>query len=335
MNPHFRKFQSLMSSFLGQPKNPITDSGQMQFACPRCIAEKGQKEEHKHNLEVNIFKGFQCWSCCSMDDEMKGSISKLIKLYGDEVVLREYHQLILEMKNEPLYELNFKESLEPLIKKETQLPPNFRPIKDGKYIPKLVLEYLSKRGIDWDIINNFELGYTAYDSNHKQESSRIIIPSYNQYGELNYWTGRDYTSLPNRQKYFNPKTERKSLIFNEHKIQWDANITLVEGPFDHLVVPNSIPLLGKSLTHDYEIYQKLVERANANVNIFLDGDAFDSVVKIYKTLSIGKLKGRIRYIPVGKDYDPSELFAIGGRKTILDHLSNPQTISDFELEKYT
>lgn len=321
-----------MSSFLGNPKGDITDSGQLQFGCPRCIADKGSKEESKFNLEVNIFKGFQCWSCCSMDDEMRGSISKLIKLYGNNTIMQEYRHLIMEMKNEPLYELHFRDSLDPLIKKETQLPPNFKLLNDSKYYPKQVIEYLKQRGIDWDIINEFNLGYTVYDVNNKQVSSRIIIPSYNQYGELNYWTGRDYTFIPGRQKYFNPKTERKNLIFNEDKIQWDATITLVEGPFDHLVVPNSIPLLGKSLTQEYLIYQKLMEKSNANVNIFLDGDAFDSVMKIYKTLNQGRLKDKIRYIPVGANYDPSELFAIGGRRMILNHLANPQKISEFDLE---
>lgn len=333
MTEYFRRFQTLMSSFLGEPKNPINDAGQLQFGCPRCIAEKGERESSKFNLEVNLFKGFQCWSCCSMDDEMKGSISKLIKMFGNEQIMSEYRKLILEMKNEPLYELHFQHTTEPLLKKETQLPPNFRPLNEERYTPKKALEYLFKRGIKWDIIEDFGLGYTAYDVNNKQVSSRIVIPSYSQYGELNYWTGRDYTGLEGRQKYFNPKTERKDLIFNEDRVQWDADITLVEGPFDHLVVPNSIPLLGKSLTKDYAIFKALMEKANAHVNIFLDGDAFDSVAKIYKTLNQGRLTDKIRYIPVDTRYDPSLLFEVGGKQTIINHLANHQKIPQFELER--
>lgn len=331
MTDYFRKFQHLMVSFLGTPKNDINDSGQLQFACPRCVDEKGSKEASKFNLEVNIFKGFQCWSCCSSDDEMRGSISKLIRLYGNDAIMGEYRDLITEMKNEPLYEIHFKDSFEPLLKKEAQLPINFRPFNINKYFPKKAMEYLKKRGIDWKIIEDFNLGYTIYDANNKQVSSRIIIPSYNLYGELNYWTGRDYTSIQGRQKYYNPKVERKDLIFNEEKIQWDATITLVEGPFDHLVVPNSIPLLGKSLGVDYAIYKSLVEKSNANINIFLDGDAFDNVIKVYKTLNQGRLKGKVRYIPVGQSYDPSVLFELGGRVAIMNHLSNAQTISDFQI----
>lgn len=333
MDQHFQRFQDIMVSFLGSPKNNITNTGQLQFPCPRCVAEKGKREESKFNLEVNLFRGFQCWSCCSMDDEMKGSISKLIKLYGNKEILKEYRDLIVAMKNEPLYELHFKDTFEPLLKQETQLPIIFRPLIKDKYIPKRVTEYLEERNIGWDIIERFNIGYTPYDVNFKQVSSRIILPSYNEYEELNYWTGRDYTGIRGRQKYFNPKVERKDLIFNEDKILWDADITLVEGPFDHIVVPNSIPLLGKSLTPDYKIYKTLFEKANAKINIFLDGDAFPSVVKIYKLLNTGRLRNKIRYIPIQDTEDPSEIFKVCGSKGIIEYLGNSKKLSEFDLNK--
>ena len=332
MSAYFQDFQNIMTSFLGEPKNNITDNGQLQFPCPRCVAEKGSKEIKKYNLEVNIFKGFQCWSCCSFDDEMKGSISKLIKQYGNDEILKQYRDLIIAMKNEPLYTLHFKHTMEPLLKEETLLPKNFKLLLIDSNPPIPVMNYINKRGITWEIIKNFNMGYTTYDANNKQVSSRIIIPSYNEYGELNYWTGRDFTLLPNRQKYFNPKVERKDLIFNEDKIQWDADITLVEGPFDHIVVPNSIPLLGKALTPEYKIYQSLMNKANANVNIFLDGDAYNSALKIYKTLNQGKLRDRIRYIPTSGEEDPSDLFAKHGNNAILSRLSNATKISELKLQ---
>lgn len=331
MSLYFQEFQNLMSSFLGDPKNNIRDNGQLQFPCPKCMEEKGTSEASKFNLEVNLFKGFQCWSCCSFDDEMKGSISKLIKMYGNEKILKEFHDLIIKMKQESLYELHFNHTREPILK-EIQLPKNFKLLKRDSFAPKKVLDYLWSRGLNWDIVKNFNMGYTTYDPNNKMVSSRVILPSYDEYSELNYWTGRDFTKLPNRQKYFNPKAERKDLIFNEDKIQWDCDITLVEGPFDHIVVPNSIPLLGKSLTPDYNIYRKLMKKANANINIFLDGDAFNSIVKIYKTLNVGRLYNKIRYIPSHPNADPSDIFANLGNKGIISHLSSSQKISESDLE---
>jgi DNA primase len=175
------------------------------------------------------------------------------------------------------------------------------------------------------------LGYTSFQEEDKKSSYRIIIPSYDAYGELNYWVGRNYLPL-DRIKYDNPKVEKRDIIFNEEKVQWDADITLVEGAFDHIVVPNSIPLLGKALDTDYKLYWELVTRANANINIFLDADAFQTVKQVYKLLNHGRLYDRIRYIPVGGDEDPSSLFEKGGYKAIVEHLRNARQIDEVYLQ---
>lgn len=116
------------------------------------------------------------------------------------------------------------------------------------------------------------------------------------------------------------------------KIQWDADINIVEGPFDHLVVPNSIPLLGKALDKDYKLYWELLTKANANINIFLDGDAYDTVIETYKALNHGRLYNKIRYVPIKKENDPSLLFQLGGNRAILEHLKNTQQIKEVYLQ---
>lgn len=335
MNETIYKIQNILSSFLGEPKNDCSDNGQLQFGCPKCIEEKGNNHANKYNLEVNILKGqvFNCWCCSSEHDEMHGSITKLIKLYGNNEILKEYLSAIEELRVSEYYKLGcdrgeYSINSSSIEKEEVKLPPNYKSLTHENFSNKKALDYLFKRGIEWDIINEYHIGYTVYDENHKSESSRIILPSFNEFGELNYWTGRDYTSLPNRQKYFNPKVERKDLIFNEDKIQWDSDITLVEGPFDHIVVPNSIPLLGKKLNTDYKIYKELVHRCNSNINIWLDGDAYNDVIEIYKLLNHNRLYGKIRFVPVNKDMDPSKLYEIGGNKAIISHLKNAYKIKD-------
>jgi hypothetical protein len=47
----------------------------------------------------------------------------------------------------------------------------------------------------------------------------------------------------NKLKYINPKAEKQEIIFNIGKLNLDATIYLVEGVTDHIVTPNSIPLL--------------------------------------------------------------------------------------------
>ena len=136
---------------------------------------------------------------------------------------------------------------------------------------------------------------------------------------------------PKRMKYDNPKVEKKDIIFNEVSLQWDADVTLVEGTFDHIVVPNSIPLLGKALNENFKVYWDLFSKANANINIFLDADAFNTVKEIYKRLNHGSLYGRIRYIPIEGDEDPSSIYQKYGKEGIISHLSRPMKIKEVYL----
>jgi len=337
MRDFLLKLQNILSRFLGKPYREITDDGQLQFGCPRCIENYGESEREKHNLEVNVRIGrFNCWKCSSINDEMHGSIFKLIKMYGTEDILKEYLDAIKEFKGSKLYELKYKKDdfnieTDFLFDTSLQLPDMYIKFNKNGFNYERPLKYLLDRGIGWDIIEYYELGYTLYDKTQTKLSTRIIIPSYDAFGQLNYWTGRNYSERTFMQKYYNPNIERKSIIFNENKVQWDADITLVEGPFDHIVVPNSIPLLGKSLKPDFEIYNKLMRYANANVNIFLDGDAFKDVKKLYSLLNQGKLYGKIRYVPVNEELDPSEIYKKWGKRGIVDHLNNAQQISDVYL----
>lgn len=323
---------NILEQFLGKSKHELDESYQLQFPCPKCIEEKGEKEHHKYNLEVNLIKGvFHCWACSQIDNEMHGSILKLIKLYGNDDILRDYKLTLKSLQTSKLYQLSFQEGdfnieFKQNLSTNIQLPDIYKSFDFTE--TNQAMKYLLDRGINKNIITKYRIGYTTYSPTDKKNSSRIILPSFNEYGELNYWTGRDYTNLSYRQKYFNPIVERKNIIFNEYHIEWDADITLVEGPFDHIVVPNSIPLLGKSLSQDFLLYQKLMTNANAHVNIFLDGDAFSNVKKIYKLLNHDKLYNKIRYIPVNENLDPSNIFQLYGKKGIVSCLRNASKIPE-------
>lgn len=320
------KLKTLLDSFLGQPKNDLNDSYQLEYPCPKCVEDYGKKEITKYNLSISLrLQKFNCWKCSSIHDEMHGSIIKLIKLYGNDQILNDYKSIIYELRQSKLYQMNFDKNdfnidSTRYEKDDVKLPPNFQKFEEGKYNPQKAINYLMQRGINWDIINEFNIGYTTYDENNKNVSSRIILPSYDKYGELNYWTGRDFLGFEKRQKYFNPKAERKDIIFNEEKIQWDADVTLVEGPFDHIVVPNSIPLLGKVLKTDFKIYQEIITKANANVNIWLDNDAKEDIITIYKSLNHNRLYNKIRVVDDNSSKDPSEIFQKYGEKGIVDCL---------------
>jgi hypothetical protein len=267
---------------------------------------------------------------------MSGSILKLIKMYGNEKLLAEYKEAIRSFRESKMYKLNFSEDefnidTKAIELEDLRLPKSFKLLRKDKFCPKPVMEYLSKRGIGWDIIEKYNLGYTEYVKDDFMPSYRVYIPSYDKYGDLNYWTGRDYLDRKGVVKYYNPKVERKNIIFNEEKLQWDADITIVEGPFDHIVVPNSVPLLGKVLNKDFTLFWEIIKNANANINIFLDGDAFESVKSIYKELNHGYLYNRIRFIPVAENLDPSKIYELYGYKGIVECIKSAKQIEEILL----
>lgn len=322
------KIKALLDSFLGNSKNELDDTYQLQYPCPKCVAYKGSGEIRKFNLEVNLRKCvYNSWCCSQYDDEMHGSIIKLIKLFGNDAILKEYISLIKQIKQSRLYDFSFNKndfnlSINSTETKELILPPNFKLFKENGKNNNKALEYLRSRNIGWDIIKKYNIGYTDYNEEYKNLSLRIVIPSFNKYGELNYWVGRDFTKWGKRMKYMNPNVNKKEIIFNEEKICWDADITLVEGPFDHIVVPNSIPLLGKSLKDGDKLFYTLRNKVNSYINIWLDGDAFQDVKKIYKSLNHGKLYGKIRFIPTDGEMDPSSIYEKYGKHGIIQSLQS-------------
>lgn len=337
MIPELTRIQNVLSSFLGSPKGDMSSEYELEYGCPRCAEHYGPGEQLKFNLAVNIRKGlFKCWKCEAESGDMHGSITKLIKLYGNDTILSDYRNAISEFKNSSLYKLNFSVedfSVDLKLKEieELEFPKNYVKITSAIKMPYKVEQYLSGRGIDRRIIEKYGIGFTSYDKEMPHLSNRIVIPSYDKFGSLNYWVGRDFTGNKRRMKYMNPKVDKKSVIFNEEKIQWDADITLVEGPFDHIVVPNSVPLLGKVLKPGFKLYQELVKNARANINIFLDADAFNTAIEVYKVLNHGDLYGKIRYVPVSGDDDPSSIYQKEGPYGIGRHLAQARSIPEVML----
>ena len=133
--------------------------------------------------------------------------------------------------------------------------------------------------------------------------NRIIIPSYNKDNELNYFIGRSYESKP-FLKYLNPDAQKEIIIFNEHLIDWDKPIYLVEGAFDSIFLDNAIPMLGKVLSE--HLFTVLYEKAK-KIIIVLDPDASSNEEKIYHMLNGGRLMGNVYVTMLDGDKDIADL----------------------------
>ena len=73
--------------------------------------------------------------------------------------------------------------------------------------------------------------------------NRIIIPSYDSEGKLNYFVGRDFYN--SNFKYKNPPFPKDIVGFDLY-INWSLPIILTEGVFDAMSIrTNAIPMLSK------------------------------------------------------------------------------------------
>ena len=87
-------------------------------------------------------------------------------------------------------------------------------------------------------------------------------------------------------------------------IDWSQPIHIVEGPFDSIFLPNSIPMLGKVMSE--KLFAILYEKA-VKIIIVLDGDAYDNAEQLYYKLNGGRLFGKIWLTKLPIDQDIADL----------------------------
>lgn len=324
------RIRILLTDLLGDPKTDVYSNGWQSYCCPYCASNEGVESDGKYNLETNIEHGcvFHCWKC-----ETKGKLSKLFKDFGNRFQLDEYKNILATIRNSKMYQMDFgnNDSFETFeVEKFIELPKGYTPIDDNTKDENLALIYLRKRGITNDIIKKYHIGYTNFYTPDFRDKARIIIPSYDSSGELNYWVGRDYYGK-SKLKYRNPDTPKTSIVFNEGLVNWGEDVTLVEGPFDHIVTPNSIPLLGKTLKETDAVFMALKEMSFANINILLDDDAIENAYRLYKFMYNKGFKDRIRIIECPKGYDASLIFEKFGKRGMIKLLKRAKKLDDYTL----
>ena len=318
---------SILTGILGEPKRDYTSSGGwIEYNCPCCGDELGHPDG-KYNLAVTVDGLYgHCWKC-----GYNNKISNIIRKYGSPDDLESYKNELAMYKESRLFALSsgLNDSVEDLDKIDgVDLPDGFKLINPDEKVDNDAVRYLKKRGVDDFLIKKYNIGYCGKGCGIYSE--RIVIPSYDMFGNLNYWFGRDYTGKNSQWSKLNPKIDKKSIIFNEYFINWYEPITLVEGPFDHIVVPNSIPLLGKAIDEESMVYKTLLAKARSTINILLDDDAIDTAYRTYKFLN-NVMKGQIRVIECPNGYDASDYYRDFGKKGIIKLLGTAHTLDEFTL----
>lgn len=296
----------LLEEFLGEPRKQYSSKGQVTFDCPSCSASKGVDYDGKGNLEINYDLGvYHCWACAETDGT-KGKIYGLVKKFADNDILKRF------IKSKFIFNGDYYANKPIVEKKEVlKLPDEYFSLtgKQNSNIGgfKHAFAYLYNRGVTDDIIEKYNIGFCLFG----KYGNRIVIPSYDINGDLNYFVTRTIHKHVKNFKYINPQVDKTKIIFNEKKIDWNKPIFLVEGAFDHIVIPNSIPLLGKKL---YDLlFNKLYFNANNLIIIILDPDAYEDAVKIFNKLNSGRLRKKILLNLLPNDCDVSSFNQKYGR----------------------
>lgn len=324
-----QEFHSIIQNVF-EDVNGLQISEQVQVNCPRCQEREGLSyPDGKFNLEINTAKRmFRCWKCD--EPRFSGSLGKLIRMFGthaDYEMYKSYAGIFQEYTTD-----NEDDEAEYA---QIQLPEEmikFIDMEEGNLEHFEAYSYMvTERKISRDILLKYRLGFCTTGKYAK----RIIIPSFNANGELNYFVGRSYDPKEKKRKYLNPPVDKDKIIFNEGLVNWDSTVYLVEGAFEQLSFPvNIIPMLGKTLSAT--LYMKLKE-LKPDVVVLLDPDAYKNAIELFYMLEniyIG-CEERVRIVKLPTMDDLDELRRNQGVDEVIKCLYGARglTIDDYFINK--
>lgn len=300
---------NLVNSVLGPGKK--TSRGNYAYHCVFCNHPK-PKFEINFDTNEDGENPYRCWVCHTKGMTLQ-NLFKRVKASPDKI--EELNKLTNYIPKKQ-HSSTLTESLKP------SLPKEFTPLypKSESFYAKKALNFLKSRGITEKDIIKYNLGYC----NSGDYDGRIIIPSFDKDGNLNYFSSRSFM-FNNEVKYKNPPISRDIIPF-EFFINWDAPIILCEGPFDAMAIKrNAIPLFGTSISKT--LYKKIYSSKVKKIYLALDKDALGKSITYCEELM---KEGKQVYLIKLEDKDPNET----DFDKILELLHNAKQLTLSDLMRY-
>jgi len=296
----------LLENVLGKGKGSKTTMD-YAFYCPVC-------KHHNPKLIINIKTGqYNCWTC---HPPTKGktpvSLFKKIEVPTEKMI---------EMKG---YFQGDNIKINTIKYNKVTLPEEFISLSnpDKSLEARHALVYLKKRKIGVQEIQKYNIGYCKKG----RYRNKIIVPSYDHNGNINYFVARSFEKDP-FQKIDAPSCNKNDLIGLEFFINWSVPVILCEGIFDAIAIKrNAIPLFGKTISKS--LMMKLVESEVKTVYLALDKDALKEALD-YSQILLNQ--GKEVYLIELEGKDPSDLGFEYMTKIL--HQAKPFTFSDLLLKK--
>jgi DNA primase len=276
----------VVSTLTGVLGSHLTLKGnELAFYCPFC-------NHHKPKLQVNTeTQKWHCWTCNSGGKKLTSLLKKLD-------VDRKTISIIREIYGDNNYNPQLEDadtkvfiSLPKEFISLSEVPKGFNP----EY--KHAINYLTQRGITEKDIIKYNIGYCK----EGLYARRVIVPSYNSDGSLNYFVSRSYYP-EEKMKYKNPPIS-KNVICLDSQVNWKEPIILCEGVFDAITIKrNAIPLLGKFPSK--ELVQKIFLSGVSDIIISLDNDAINEALKAAEYFRKNGIHVKMMYL---KDKDAADM----------------------------
>jgi hypothetical protein len=256
------KLLQLLESVLGKGKP--TSGNNIAFFSPFV-------SHYKPKLEIDIHtnsNGENAWHCWISDKKGRS----IVTLFKQLNLPKERFEQLSRIIESSRYRVNNDTTT----KVETiQLPAEYKPLWIPKTSPdyRNAVHYLKKRRVTIFDIIKYRIGFCESG----EYSGKIIIPSYDAMGQLNYFVSRAYYKS-DTQKHKNPKIS-KDIIGFDLFINWSQPIILCEGSFDAIAIKrNAIPLFGKIIQP--ALQKKIIQERVRDIYICLDADALKNAIQI-------------------------------------------------------
>ena len=238
---------------------------------------------YKPKLQINISS--QKWHCWVSNSGGHSLYSLFKKINADSRYFSELKDLVFVSTKKGEVES----------KVIVSLPIEYKPLwKSSKSLfYKQALNFLKKRGITKIDLQKYKLGFCD-DGIY---SNRIIIPSYDENGILNYFVGRSF--MGGGMKYKNPNVSRDIVPFDWF-IAWSYPIVLCEGVFDAISIrTNAIPMLSKKPSNS--LLRKIFEKQVKTIYIALDNDAKKDAYYLSEFFKDFGIDSKVVNLPKNKD----------------------------------
>ena len=240
--------------------------------CPICAPTDPSKKKLSIRTDTSAN---HCWVC----GWKSRTIVPLIRKYGSQEQLSQFKELFGISDGDSQGQLVTGEKQQ----KKLELPKDFQLLTLANVSDpdvKAAWRYVVSRGLTENDAWYFKFGV----SNEPRWKRRVIMPSFDSEGNLNYFTARAIDK-DRKPKYDNPDVDKNPVVFNDINLDWSKQIVLVEGPFDLVKCPeNTTAILGSDLDERHEVFNKIL-LLNTPVALALDGDMWETKMpKIYKKL---------------------------------------------------